>query len=375
MNKKIIAIVLLILIISAQFMTLYAKDEFANIKAKVVKLDKIEDVTQDEEASTTKRIQKVTINILEGEYENEEYELDYTISENINNKNSKAQLKDNQVIFVTIESNDGEISNVKVIESSKQNYFIYMIVFSCLLILLIGKKKAIKPIVLFSFLILYVFLYVISVKNNSNIIFMTFVFSALINITISISMNGFSSKTISSMFSCLVGSFLSGIIIFTLYNVTGLNGNIMNVEIGNVSIGLKKLIASGAILTSTGICSISASVLTKELEGLKVLNPEIKVKELYKKGNEKGIEHITKIFSFIILIYLCNSMLLVSYIQNYTINNENIFITILYLFSIFISSLLIIPIVSFTYVELNKYKIYYKTKSSNIIDGQRSLKL
>ena len=375
MNKKIIAIVLLILIISAQFMTLYAKDEFANIKAKVVKLDKIEDVTQDEEASTTKRIQKVTIKILEGEYENEEYELDYTISENINNKNSKAQLKDNQVIFVTIESNDGEISNVKVIESSKQNYFIYMIVFSCLLILLIGKKKAIKPIVLFSFLILYVFLYVISVKNNSNIIFMTFVFSTLINITITISMNGFSSKTISSMFSCLVGSFLSGIIIFTLYNVTGLNGNIMNVEIGNVAIGLKELIASGAILTSTGICSISASVLTKELEGLKVLNPEIKVKELYKKGNEKGIEHVTKIFSFIILIYLCNSMLLVSYIQNYTINNENIFITILYLFSIFISSLLIIPIVSFTYVELNKYKIYYKTKSSNIIDGQRSLKL
>jgi uncharacterized membrane protein len=375
MNKKIIAIVLLILIISAQFMTLYAKDEFANIKAKVVKLDKIEDVAQDEEASTTERIQKVTIKILEGEYENEEYELDYTISENINNKNSKAQLKDNQVIFVTIESNDGEISNVKVIESSKQNYFIYMIVFSCLLILLIGKKKAIKPLILFSFLILYIFLYVISVKNNSNIIFMTFVFSTLINITITISMNGFSSKTISSMFSCLVGSFLSGIIIFTLYNVTGLNGNIMNVEIGNVSIGLKELIASGAILTSTGVCSISASVLTKELEGLKVLNPEIKVKELYKKGNEKGIEHVTKIFSFIILIYLCNSMLLVSYIQNYTINNENIFITILYLFSIFISSLLIIPIVSFTYVELNKYKIYYKTKSSNIIDGQRSLKL
>ena len=375
MNKKIIAIVLLILIISAQFMTLYAKDEFANIKAKVVKLDKIEDVAQDEEASTTKRIQKVTIKILEGEYENEEYELDYTISENINNKNSKAQLKENQVIFVTIESNDGEISNVKVIESSKQNYFIYMIVFSCLLILLIGKKKAIKPLILFSFLVLYVFLYVISVKNNSNIIFMTFVFSTLINITITISMNGFSSKTISSMFSCLVGSFLSGIIIFTLYNVTGLNGNIMNVEIGNVSIGLKELIASGAILTSTGICSISASVLTKELEGLKVLNPEIKVKELYKKGNEKGIEHVTKIFSFIILIYLCNSMLLVSYIQNYTINNENIFITILYLFNIFISSLLIIPIVSFTYVELNKYKIYYKTKSSNIIDGQRSLKL
>lgn len=375
MNKKIIAIVLLILIISAQFMTLYAKDEFANIKAKVVKLDKIEDVAQDEEASTTKRIQKVTIKILEGEYENEEYELDYTISENINNKNSKAQLKDNQVIFVTIESNDGEISNVKVIESSRQNYFIYMIVFSCLLILLIGKKKAIKPLILFSFLVLYIFLYVISVKNNSNIIFMTFVFSTLINITITISMNGFSSKTISSMFSCLVGSFLSGIIIFTLYNVTGLNGNIMNVEIGNVAIGLKELIASGVILTSTGICSISASVLTKELEGLKVLNPEIKVKELYKKGNEKGIEHITKIFSFIILIYLCNSMLLVSYIQNYTINNENIFITILYLFSIFISSLLIIPIVSFTYVELNKYKIYYKTKSSNIIDGQRSLKL
>lgn len=375
MNKKIIAIVLLILIISAQFITLYAKDEFANIKAKVVKLDKIEDVAQDEEASTTKRIQKVTIKILEGEYENEEYELDYTISENINNKNSKAQLKDNQVIFVTIESNDGEISNVKVIESSKQNYFIYMIVFSCLLILLIGKKKAIKPLILFSFLVLYMFLYVISVKNNSNIIFMTFVFSTLINITITISMNGFSSKTISSMFSCLVGSFLSGIIIFTLYNVTGLNGNIMNVEIGNVAIGLKELIASGVILTSTGICSISASVLTKELEGLKVLNPEIKVKELYKKGNEKGIEHITKIFSFIILIYLCNSMLLVSYIQNYTINNENIFITILYLFSIFISSLLIIPIVSFTYVELNKYKIYYKTKSSNIIDGQRSLKL
>lgn len=374
MNKKVIAIVLLILIICAQFMNLYAKDEFANIKAKVVKLNKIEDVTQEDEA-IIKKVQKVTIKILEGEYENEEHELDYTISENINSKNSKAELKDNQVIFVNIESSDGEISNVKVIESSKQNYFIYMIIFSCLVVLLIGKKKAIKPIILMGILGLYVFLYVTSVKDNCNIIFMTFIFSVLINITISISMNGFSSKTISSMFSCLVGSFLSGIIIFTLYNFAGLDGNIMNIEISNISIGLKELIASGVILTSTGICAILSSVLTKELENIKVLNPEIKVKELYKKGNEKGIEHITKIFSFIILIYLCSSMLLVCYIQNYTINNENIFITILYLFSTFISSVLIIPIISFTYVELNKYKIYYKTKSSNIIDGQRSLKL
>ena len=69
MNKKVIAIVLLILIICAQFMNLYAKDEFANIKAKVVKLNKIEDVTQEDEA-IIKKVQKVTIKILEGEYEN-----------------------------------------------------------------------------------------------------------------------------------------------------------------------------------------------------------------------------------------------------------------------------------------------------------------
>ena len=106
MNKKIIAIVLLILIISAQFMTLYAKDEFANIKAKVVKLDKIEDVTQDEEASTTKRIQKVTIKILEGEYENEEYELDYLFL--IKDKSRKMKEKSVRKLM-----NKDEVENVK----------------------------------------------------------------------------------------------------------------------------------------------------------------------------------------------------------------------------------------------------------------------
>ena len=57
----------------------YAENEVINVKAKVVENKGIEEIQKENES--TKKVQNLKVRILEGEFENEEYEMQYIITE------------------------------------------------------------------------------------------------------------------------------------------------------------------------------------------------------------------------------------------------------------------------------------------------------
>ena len=71
-------------------------------------------------------MQNVTIRILEGEYENEEYEMSYIISENVEDSiTSNIELKKDDNVLVNIEEKDGEVTNITYKEKIDRNYILY----------------------------------------------------------------------------------------------------------------------------------------------------------------------------------------------------------------------------------------------------------
>ena len=81
MKKYILPILVLFLILVINVPISKAEDEQSVVKAKVVKESIAENVSTEEDEETQK-VQKLTVRIEEGEYKNEEYEMEYILSEN-----------------------------------------------------------------------------------------------------------------------------------------------------------------------------------------------------------------------------------------------------------------------------------------------------
>lgn len=167
--KRYIALVVLFIILGMN-LPIYAQEENTNIKAKVIKDEGIEEVKQED--GKTQKVQKATVKILEGEYEEEEYQMNYVLSDDIETPASNPELKEKESILVTIEEKDGEITNIDYQDTVAPNYMVYVILVILIIVLLmIGKGKVIKPIIKYLIVIILVSgLFVFSIKNNWNLI-------------------------------------------------------------------------------------------------------------------------------------------------------------------------------------------------------------
>ena len=113
MKKSIFIILVIIFSMLATNLSVYAQSEENNVKAKVIENNGTKEVEQ--ENTPTQIMQNVKIRILEGEYENEEYELVYEISQDLNNCISNVELKEKDNILVRIDEIDGEIVSINYI--------------------------------------------------------------------------------------------------------------------------------------------------------------------------------------------------------------------------------------------------------------------
>lgn len=168
--KKYVALIVVIGIILGIGLPIYAQDENANIKAKVIKDEGIEEVKQ--ENGKTQKVQKATVKILEGEYEEEEYQMNYILSDDIETPASNPELKEKESILVTIEEKDGEITNIDYQDTVTPNYILYgVLAILVIALLMIGKGKVVKPIVMYLItIILMSGLFILSIQNNWNLI-------------------------------------------------------------------------------------------------------------------------------------------------------------------------------------------------------------
>ena len=273
MKKYLLKITLLIFIMCTTTLPVCAQNQIDTVKAKVIVDNGTEEVKQENEP--IQKVQNVTIRILEGEYESEEYELVYVISEDTQDIISNIELREEDNIRVTIEEKDGEISNINYIETINRNYYLYiLLVVLILLILIVGKTKAIKPIIIYLIsIVLLSYILLISMKKSWNLILISSMISLLITIFVFSRVNGINKKTILMILLSIFGTILSCIAAFVLFDIMNLTN--VNIRITENFINIKRLFCSASILIGSVISNV---IILSEIYLSSTMNRSYKTK-------------------------------------------------------------------------------------------------
>lgn len=245
--KKLISIVLVITFTIIMSMPIYAEESF-NVEAKIVENNGTQEVEKENEP--TKKVQNVKIRILEGEYENEEYEMEYIITEDIESLTSNAELKEDQSLIVSLEENEGEVVKVSYKDTMSSNYVLYIIGIVLIIILLVISRK--RAIIIYLITIILVgIMIILSLQNAWNLIMVSSIISFIITAILFISINKISKETILMIIRAILGIAISGILIYILFDIMHLQS--INIKITEKLIDIKSLICSATILFSCGI--------------------------------------------------------------------------------------------------------------------------
>lgn len=246
--KKYISIIILAVIILIIALPVFAEDEQSSIKAEIIKNNGVEEIKKED--NETQKIQKVTVRILEGEYENEEYDMEYIITEDIENITSNVELGENDKIKVALEEKEGEIINVNYVELITFNYTLYIVGGILLIILLIISRKRATLIYLLT-IILTGAIITFCLQNGWDLILISSMLAALITVILFFSIKGINKDTIIMITRALIGIAISGVLIYILFDIMNLAS--INIKIIEKLVNIKDLICSATILFSCGI--------------------------------------------------------------------------------------------------------------------------
>lgn len=248
MKKKILIIVVAVLVILINSIVVYGENNIINVKAKVVKNNGVEEIA--EENQPIKKIQKIVIRILEGEYENEEYEMNYVIAEGVTSITSNVELKCEDKILVALEETAGEVVNIKYMETINFNYTLYIIgIVIVLMLLLVSRKRAI--LIYLITILVSGFIIILSLKNGWNLILTSSIISLLITVILYISINKLNIETLVMIIKAILAITISAILIYILFDIMKVED--INIKITDKLVNIKEMICSATILFSCGI--------------------------------------------------------------------------------------------------------------------------
>lgn len=246
--KKYLSIILLICLMLVVSLPVFAQNEESSIKAKIVENKGIKEIAKENEP--TKKVQNLTVRILEGEYENEEYEMVYVITEDTESVTSNLELKEDDNILVSIEEKEGEVTNISYIENINLNYTLYIIGAILIVLLLIVSRK--RATILYLITITLVgYVVTLSILCGWNLILISSMLSFVITIAMCLSVTGLKKESLVMIFRTILGIGISGILIYILFDIIGLSN--INIRITERFINIKDLIVSSIILFACGI--------------------------------------------------------------------------------------------------------------------------
>lgn len=247
--KKYLAIGIIIMILTIIIaISVNAENEVIKVKAKVIENKGIEEVEKEKEP--TKKVQNLKVRILEGEYENEEYEMQYIITEDTQDITSKIELKEEEKILVALEEKEGQVTRINYIETIDSNYILYVIAGMLLIILLIISRKRATLIYLVT-IILTSSIIIVSLQIGWNLILVSSILSFLMTTILFVSINKFNKETLIMIIKALLASALSGILAYILFDIMNLES--INIKVTDKFVNIKDLISSTTILFSQGI--------------------------------------------------------------------------------------------------------------------------
>lgn len=350
---------------------------------RVIKTSEIKEV---ENGNFTDKIQEVTIEIIKGDYIGEEYTTNYNLSYDIEGKIEAYELEVGDKVTVEIIEENGNVS-VTVQDVARSGYIIWMFIIFLLSIIVVGGKRGIKAII--GLLLTIFFIYIILVKN----VFMGksavgyAIGTALIVIAATfVVIGGINKKILTATIGTLGGVITAGGIAFLFNNLAKMTGACedaiqLSVNMVNISFNFRDLLLAGIIVSSLGACMDVGMSIASSLDEIKIKNPEITWKELFKSGMNIGKDVIGTMTNTLILAYVGNSITLILLFMACNmkvldiLNKETIAEQIISALAGSMGVVYTVPITSFVYSILNKDKTVYKKESENRINGKRSLKI
>ena len=246
MKSKVITIVLIILTIILNILPVYAENDYNIVEAKVIENKGIQEVEQED--GTIKKEQNTEIRILEGEYKHEEYEMIYVISEDINDLTSNRELNEDDIILVSIDEENGEITGVAYKETVNKNYYLYAILIALIVLaIVIARKNAIKPLIAFIVSILLALgIFILAINQKWNLILISSIVSLVVTVFIAIKTNGINQKTWLMLACSIVGTAIAGIIAYLLFDTIKITN--VNIKIAESFINIRELFVTTSIL-------------------------------------------------------------------------------------------------------------------------------
>jgi uncharacterized membrane protein len=382
---KITLLILLFLILGSNLVKAEETAVTESIKAKVIEAE--ESFERDNGSGGKETVQNVKIKILEGEKKDEKFDTTYVLTYDIDNKIVGHKLREGNTVYVKISEESGE-TKVAIQDVVRQKYLLGLVIFFFASIILVGRKKGIKAIIGLIITVLAVlFVLLVSIFKGYNAILVSIVTCFIITILTFTVIGGWNKKTISAALGTIGGVVLAGIIASIVGYLAALSGGgkeeaiMLSVAAKDVTFNFRELLFAEIIVSALGACMDVGMSIASSLSELKIKKPDMTAKELFKSGMNIGGDMIgtmtnTLILSFIgsslllILLYMASSMSIMDVINIEAIATESVCAI-----SGSIGIVYTVPITAAIFSFVNKNKEIYKSKSENIVEGKRSLKL
>lgn len=361
-----------------------SNDIITDTFAKVIEAKEVREVVT---GTMKDKVQEVTIEITEGDYIGEEFTTDFVLSYDIEGKILAYELeKGDKVLVQLAEDTNGNVT-ATVQDVVRSNYIFLMFGFFLFSIVLVGGKRGIKAII--GLLLTIIFIYFILIKRifaGDNAILMTILTSILIIGGTFIVIGGINKKILTAAIGTLGGVISAGGIALFFNHLAKMSGACedaiqLSINMSTISFNFRDLLFVGIIISAIGACMDVGMSIASSLDEIKMKNPDITWKELFKSGMNIGRDVIGTMTNTLILAYVGGSLTLILLFMacnmEFTeiLNKETIAEQVIAAIAGSIGVVYTVPITSFVYSVLNKDRVIYNKTSENKINGKRSLKI
>lgn len=352
--------------------------------AKVIEAKEVKEVVT---GSMKDIVQEVTIEIIKGDYIGEEFTTNFVLSYDIDGKILAYELeKGDKVIVQLSEDAEGNVT-ATVQDVVRSNYIILMFLFFLASIVLIGGKRGIKAII--GLLLTIVFIYFVLVKrifSGNNAISTTIITAILIIAGTFIVIGGFNKKILTAAIGTLGGVITAGLVALFFNHLAKMSGACedaiqLSINMSTINFNFRDLLFVGIIVSALGACMDVGMSIASSLDEIKMKNPDITWKELFKSGMNIGRDVIGTMTNTLILAYVGGSLTLILLFMacnmKFTeiLNKETIAEQVIAAIAGSIGVVYTVPITAFVYSVLNKDRVIYNKTAENKVNGKRSLKI
>lgn len=360
-----------------------SNENSVNVRAKIIEAG---DIYEKEENGINGKYQDLTLRILDGNRKEEKVETTKKIEYDSINKKDERKLNEGDIVYIRYIEKDGEISNIQVGDYVRQYYLLGLLAIFLISIMAICRKKAIKPIICLAIIFLAIYLiYGLNVSKGYNAILFSLITAIVITVLVFFINIGLNKMALSGMIGTGSGIVIATGLMLLVWYFARLDGDLtmyfMSLFKMDEGINMMSLYVSGTLIAALGGCISLSLKIVNNLGRIKIENPTMGLKDLFKNGMEIGREEIGNILYTLLFVYL--GTLLTSIVfsmkssSNFIdlINSGIVSPVIMSLISCFIGIVFVIPISSIVFAFFYKDKAIYKVKSDNIVEGKRTLKI